>query len=162
MTGTPVNVPRTDDTEGGKRRLRKWIVFSLTLTLLPFVVKALILMGVGQAIKVRTIFSNGELLLVTCAVAGELLSELITAQSRSNNDSRTVFLSALALVASIFAAVFYGVIAAQMIQGAAVVSGSTPAMTVISLRPEFVSGLSIVLFVPVVISAGYVKYAVKS
>ena len=65
-----------------KIRFLKWFLFTLVVSLAPIIVSAVALKLVRETASLERLLGNGELLMISCALAATAIGELIASKAR--------------------------------------------------------------------------------
>ncbi|MCX8042812.1 MAG: hypothetical protein N3B18_01645 [Desulfobacterota bacterium] len=131
-------------------RLIRWLIFSLSISILPFglrVILCLYFQGYKQ-MNFYDYFKDGELLLVTCALAAETIGELVGVYKQKHIEIQWILACGMCLLCAIISSFGYGL-----------ASIKTILLTIQNLKVEdlLIAKLSLVFFFSTFVVAGYVK-----
>lgn len=124
------------------RRLIKWLIFSVMIALLPIIFNAIKMITRNNPIELEILFSNGELLIISVAIASAAVGELLG----SGEDKIIVkyFAGGGCITIIALASLWFADISTSMRLGE-------------NLNKYFISAGSIVMFFLTLISAGSCK-----
>ena len=118
-----------------REKLIHWLIFSVLLALTPIGLNCLFTFTIGKVPTLASLFSKGELLLISAILTGRAIGELII--SGGNRRISKLILVGCCVIILMFASAWFGLMSAG-----------------ISTDTDFVSWSSIVVFVVAVCLSG--------
>ena len=119
-----------------REKLIHWLIFSVLLALTPIGLNCLFTFTIGKVPTLATLFSKGELLLISAILTGRAIGEL-TISDASRRISKLIVVGCCVIIL-IFASAWFGLMSAG-----------------ISTNTDFVSWGSIVVFATAVLVSGW-------
>lgn len=123
--------------ESLQQNLLHWLLFSVIIALVPFVIQWLMLLTRGNVPTTVELFSNGELLLVSSAIAASAIGSLVLSDSKYRLSRIVVGWCCVCVL--ILASAWFAIISIESNTG--------------SFDPDFAANGSILMFIFTVISS---------
>jgi len=118
-----------------REKIIRWLIFSVLLALMPVGLNCLFTFTVGKVPTLASLFSRGELLLISASIVARAMGELMTAQS--NRRISKLIAGGSGVIMHMTASAWFGLISAG-----------------IAMNADFVSWVSIVFFVIAMLVSG--------